>query len=90
MNGLQYIEHPSGLVEHLPRRDAFVGWSVSRQPRRAIWATTALFGGVGCSVLHVQNVTAAAITYLIGYGLALVMMVPWFLADYSINRGWRR
>jgi hypothetical protein len=78
--------------ERQPGRFAFfVAWAATRrQPRRAIWATTALFGGVGCSLLHVHNPGEAVFSYVLGYALALVVMVPWFLADYSINRGWRR
>ena len=92
MNERQYAELVLNGGERHPGRFAFfVAWaSTHRQPRRAIWSTTALFGGVGCSVLHARDVTEAVFTYLLGYASALVVMVPWFFADYSINGGWRR
>lgn len=76
---------------HPGRFAFFLAWAATRrQPRRAIWATTALFGGAGCSLLHVQTVGQAVFTYLLGYSLALAVMVPWFLAEYRVNEGWRR
>jgi hypothetical protein len=76
---------------HSGRFAFFAAWAATRrQPRRAIFETTALFGGVGCSVLHVHNVTEAVFTYLLGYTLALAAMVPWFIADYRLNGGWPR
>lgn len=81
----------NGGERHPGRFAFFVAWAATRRkPRRAIFATTALFGGVGCSVLPARNVTEAVFTYLLGYVLALAVMMPWFLTDYVINGGWRR
>ena len=92
MNQRQYAELVLNGGERHPGRFAFfVAWAANhRQPRRAIWETTALFGGVGCSLLHAQYAAQAVFIYGLGLIAAHLVMVPWFFADYSINGGWRR
>jgi hypothetical protein len=92
LNVQQHAELALNGGERHPGRFAFfIAWAAThRHPRHAIWATTALFGGAGCSLLNVHDAPGAVFAYLFGYVVALVVMVPWFLADYRINGGWRR
>jgi hypothetical protein len=93
MNERKYAELVlnGGLVCHPGRFAFFVAWAAThQQPRQAIWSTTALFGGVGCSIMHAHNATEAVFIYLLGYAAALAAMVPWFFAEYRINAGWLR
>lgn len=92
MNQRQYAELVLNGGERHPGRFAFfVAWAATKkQPRRAIFEATALFGGVTCSLIHAHNAGEAVAAYLFGFLLALAVMKPWFFADYSINGGWRR
>ena len=77
------FRHP-GLVP------LFIAWS-SRRPRlAAMWQTTAVLGSVGCGLLHVTAAGQAIGIFVASWMLAPLPLVPWFVADYRINRGWRR
>jgi hypothetical protein len=81
------------IPDLVPERDtvhAFIRWAASKPHLRAILETTALFGGIGCSVLHIHSAGAAVATYLLGYVLALVVMVPWADAERWFSGGWIR
>lgn len=56
-------------------------WVWKTPQRGALFSTTALLGGVGCSLLHAQNVAEAVFIYAVSYYVALVAMVPWYIAD---------
>jgi hypothetical protein len=80
----------NGGQRHPGRFAFFLAWTVRKPRRAAIWQTTALFGGVGCSLLHVTTVGQAVAVYLASWMLAPLPLFPWFLAEYRISGGWRR
>lgn len=78
----------NGGQRHPGRLAFFFAWVATRPRMDALWQTTALFGGVGCGVLHPSTTLQTAMVFVLAHGAAMFPLVPWFFADYRLNEGW--
>jgi hypothetical protein len=68
------------------RRTSFMEWLTKPARQAPIWSTTALFGGVTCSLLHVSSLAAAMGVYWSVALAAQTVMLPWYLAARHLER----